>query len=372
MERSEIRYDTNLPGYDALASTQRISIDLDVIQPYLRPGSHRLYLENEVYDKYLHIHKVLVGNKGAEQLVGIGDELSDASLPRYLDAAAWAYAEAAMASDGTSLEAVQLVSKAESLWQRALFTHKDLVAGEYTGWFEEDRTMEHRMALNLAYTPLLKAILVGNVTKSVRQRTFADTLAIAQLAGVRLDLAGKESQPAAVSDYSGFLHECNALLALLYLDDPRYIPMPSSARADTGYYHRDQTHDVMVINQHYGHIKKIIPIEVKASASVRDKNRYKALIIRGKMHLSINNNRDARDMLDAFADVFDHSTDKAQQQKVDYASVTVRELLRLYQRGMGADTIAINSLTQFHDTEQVVRQYPELSKTPVFQKNKAG
>ncbi|MBC7459443.1 hypothetical protein H7200_01880 [Candidatus Saccharibacteria bacterium] len=362
MERTEILYATNLPGYDALTANVMTTVEPSTLIPYLCEQSYRQYLANETYDKYLHIHKVQVGDVGADQLISIGDTLSQESLPRYLDAAAWAYTEAALAQKGSAVANVALVSKAETLWQQALSTHKGLERGVNASWFDEDHTMNYRIALNLAYTPLIKSLLVGDTAASVRQRAFADTLAIAQLAGVHINLSKKENDYKAVSEYSGFLHECNALLALLYLNDPRYIPIPSSARADTGYYHRDQTHDIMVLNQHWGHIKKIIPIEVKASASLKDRNRYKALIIRGKMHLSVNGTNDARDTLGAFADVFDHSTNKTSQQKVDHAAVTVKELLRLYQLGMSAETVAVNSLTQFHDSEEVAAIYPELSK----------
>jgi len=371
MERSEIQYDTNLPGYDALTTVERTAIQHEAIEPYLKPKAYKLYLLNETYDKYLHIHKVLVGSKGAEQLIDIGDTLSHETMPRFLDAAAWAYAEAALVIEGSTVDAVNLVSRAEDLWVQSLSTHKDIESGEYADVYEYEYIDTYRTALNLAYAPVLKSMLVGNVTRSVRERVFADTLAIAQLAGIHLELAVKEDNYSAVSEYSGFIHECNALLALLYLDDPRYIPIPSSARADTGYYHPDQTHDITVINQHYGQIKKIIPIEVKAAASLQHKNRYKALIIRGKMHLGVNTGHDPREMLDAFAQVFDHTTDRVMQQNVDNAAVTVRELLRLYQQGISPESIAVNSLTQFHDTAHVEQRYPELSRSSQAKKKAA-
>jgi hypothetical protein len=367
MERSEIPYDTNLPGYDALTTRDQLPIADEVLEPYLIPHAYARYLENDAYNKYLHMHKVLVRTGGAEQLIGIGQLLEQEKIPRYLDAAGWAYAEAAMTNHTTTVEAVGLVIKAEELWEQALSGYRYLAKGDHAEWFTEDSSEPYRLALNLAYAPVLKSILVGNVTQSVRERAFADTLAIAQLAGIHLELAKKEGSKFVVSDYSGFIHECNALLALLYLNDPRYIPMPSSARADTGYYHREQTHDIVVINQHWGQIKKIIPIEVKAAASLSDRQRYKALILRGKMHLAVTGMlgcHDARNTLDAFASVFEHTKDKLAQQKVDHAATTVQKLLRLYQQGMDVDSVAVNSLTQFRETNVVEAAYPEFSKRP--------
>jgi hypothetical protein len=369
MERSEIHEMTNLPGFDALQRVaqqpvREIHISASVIDPYLVDFSHKVYLDNPAYDHYLRMHKVLVGSSGADQLIRVGQELEDEPLPRFLDAAGWAYAEAGLANDqAPTTERVQLVMKAEKLWEESLALYRDFEVSEYAEWFTED-SKPFRTALNLAYAPIMKSIIVGNVTDSVRERTFSDTLAIAQLATVHKKLAETAGNRTAVGDYSGFLYECNALLTLLYLDDPRYVPMPSFARSDTGYYYRDQTHDISIVQQHWGKIRKVIPVEIKEAAKAGDRRRYKALIIGGKLHLMGAGSETASTTLDAFASVFAHKADANEQHTIDQISVTVRELLRLYQQGMQPEMVAMNSLTRFYDTNEVVAVYPELSKRP--------
>ncbi len=245
------------------------------------------FAPNAQYAAYMNIHKVFVGRKGAQELVAIADSLKDEWLPDYLNAGGWAAAEAALVSgDRQAEDRMRLMEQAEDCWQRALSNQASLAeSGQYECLCEDSD--EFRLALNLAFTPLMKSIIAGDITEATRERTFADVLAIAQTSAVQLKLALQEKNFDAIADHLGFGYECNAHLALLYLNNPNYVPIPSTYRAGSGYEYRSQTHDITIINQNWGRINRFYPVEIKAAASVRDRKRYEALLVRGKMHLSV-------------------------------------------------------------------------------------
>lgn len=379
MERSEIRHEANLPGYDALRWARHLSSHTDVdtiIAPdqalrYEGHLTHRIYLENLIFDAYNKLPKVFDKGENASVLSDYAEQLSQESLPRFLDAAGWAYAESALTSvDSSTLDRMKMINAAENTWQRGLGNHLALEQSEHFERFKDD-SFPFRTALNLAFIPLMRAIVLGNVSDQVREQTFADTLSIGQIVAVQRNLAIRDNDHFASQDFVGLQHEINALLSMLYINDPRYIPLPSSSKADSGYYHPDQTHDLIVINQHWGKIKKVIPVEIKAHADLSRRKRFKALLIRGKMHLMPDGERDPYQTLQAFADVFDHSTDINSQKVVEDVSMTVQTLLRLYQQGVTTDLIAlsgIETVTKFHDSAHVTAQYPELSKEEGFEK----
>jgi len=356
-----------LPGSDALKIAPYFQphrpLPYRSMRRYYKEGGHRNYLDHEVYDHYLHMHKVVVGNAGAEELRSIGQQLENEELPTYLDAAGWAYAEAGLAAHAAStVERVELVEKAEKLWAHSLVNAIN-ISEAFGSEYRYDDNEGHRTALNLAYAPLIKSIIVGNVRPSVMQRTLLDTAEIAHDSRMSLDRAYKDGDIDAAAFHRGFLFEASALMALLYMDDPRYVPLPATARADSGYYHRDQTHDISVINQHWGEIKKVVPLEIKSKASPRDKRRYKALIIPGKLRLSVGS-VDSRDTADAFYNLMHGTASTEQVIAIEQLSTQLREMLRLYQQGISVEGLAMNSLTRFYDSSTVARYYPELTVHP--------
>jgi hypothetical protein len=190
-------------------------------------------------------------------------------------------------------------------------------------------------------------------------------LAIAQLSVVQGDLASRSGDIGGVADHRGFQYECNGLLSLLYLNNPNCIPTPSSARAGSGYDHRDQTHDISVIHQRWGKIHRVTPIEIKSAASLRDRQRYKALIVRGKMHLSVEGRYDPKETLNAFAEVYEGNPTPDAQKITLHASSTMHDLLVLYQKGNEIEDFKkIHSNTTFHNVEHVAKKYRELSPYP--------
>jgi hypothetical protein len=323
MERLHIPETADLFGHDVLAATRQS----------IPPRDEWSFAPNRAYDAYHRIHKVFVGEVGGQRLEEISNALSKEWMPRYLNAAGWAAAEAALVQDNTAtLHRMNLLDQAADCWQRALVAQEQLHQSEQHEWAREN-SAPYRYALNLAFVPLMKALSAGTITEATLERTFADTLAIAQTATIQRHLAHTEGNYDASGDLLGFGHECNALLTLLYMNDPRHIPLPSTARAGTGYEHSDQTHDITVINQHWGTILKVIPVEVKSRASRRDRRRYKALIVRGKLHLSIEGKYLPEHTHDAFANVYEGKGGASDYATIHHATTTMIELLRLYQQG---------------------------------------
>ncbi|MFZ1361241.1 MAG: hypothetical protein WAS27_04440 [Candidatus Saccharimonadales bacterium] len=340
----------SLPGFDTL---QRHNTSPD---PYIG------FSPNTAYADYMNIHKVFVGHSGGRRLIEIAKALQHEWLPDYLNAGGWAAAEAGLVCDNLdAVSRIDLLNTAEYCWETALTNQETLRHNTDHSYLNED-TDQFRIALNLAFAPIMKSIIVGDVTRTVRERTFADTLAIAQLNSIQLNLASKEGDIDAVGDHLGLSHECNALLTLLYLNDPNYIPIPSTYRAGSGYEYRSQTHDITVINQHWGTIQRILPAEIKAAASFRDKQRYKALIIRGKMHLAIPGQHHPLTTTDAFAQCFEGNPSDDAQAIVTHATTTVKHLFSLYQKGECPDEFKkIRTNTEFHTTDQLAAIYREFS-----------
>lgn len=364
MERPGFASAAKLPGFDtlqaALSEPSGAPIDHDAVQPYLHERAHYTYLGNNAFHRYLKMHKVLPGISGAKELQVLGRELEDEYMPTHANAAAWAYAEAGMIDTTLStVERVQLVSKAEDLWQRAIHTDIRLQASEYGEFFNEP-TEAYRHALPLIFSPLMKAVIIGNVTTPLLRQSLADTVSLATGVSGEIQRQAHDEDGYVRSTFVGLAHELNALATLLYMEDPRYIPLPSTARADTGYYHREQTHDIMILNQHWGTIRKAIPIEIKAKASSKDRRRYKSLIIRGKMHLAIES-ADPIETAASFGRLLDGTPTMQDAVGVERIATDVREMLRLYQQGITPESFALNSLTKFHRSASLAKAHPEIA-----------
>ena len=365
MERPGFALGVNLPGFDALQAaineTTAVPLDTEALAPFVaESATHRTYLENEAFDRYLRMHKVVPGISGAQELFALGEALEHTQLPVHIDAAAWAYAESGLVDTSlTTVERVRRVAKAETLWEKALRTELTLEESEYSDAFNEP-SAAYRYALPLVFTPLIKSVIVGNVTKNIRQQALTDTVAFASAAAHEIDRYDEAGRTHERSMFNGLLHELNALTTLLSIDDPRYVPLPSTARADTGYYHPAQTHDIMIINHHWGTMRKVIPIEIKAKASARDRRRYQSLIIRGKMHLATEST-DPRETAALFARVMSGEASSRDMVTAERIATDVRELLRLYQQGITPECLAVRSLTRFQQSASLARAHPEIT-----------
>lgn len=353
MERRHISPDSSpLPGYDALRSEQYF------VDRIASPDAYE-FSPKRAYHLYHRIHKVYVGPSGAKFLGDIHDALHDEQLPEYLDVAAWAAAEAALVDTSASTEArVGLIESAESCWSRALAAQEMLNHSDAPEYFKEADT-PYRIALNLAFAQLMKALVVGNVTPKIREQVFVDVMAIAGTATTQRVFAGQHMDRRTLSSLIGFEHECNALAGLLAMDDPRYIPLPSSARVGSGRDYPEQTHDMVVVNQHWGTILKTTPVEIKAHTSLHNLKRYDALIVRGKMHLATNGLHDPAHTREAFAAYYDGSDTRKQSAVVFQVVATMKDLLQGYARGNRKDTSS--RVTRYYDTSGLVDEHPEFS-----------
>lgn len=347
------------PGFEKARSSYVSDRELET---YVGERSDLIYLTNPSFHHYIKMHKVALGPSGSQELSSLADTLAQENMPRFIDAAASAYAEVGLFNAQLSaVERVKYTQKAEEQWWRASEAWQDISGRDPSGTIL-DAAEPHRFSLNVALIPMMKSFIAGNVTKDVLHSSLEKTVEIGGRIRQALSRAALEKNMDGVASYVGVLHEINALTSLMYLDDVRYMPLPATARADTGYYHREQTHDISIINHHWGEVRKVIPVEVKSKASLRDKRRYQALILRGKMHLTPHNVYDPRVTNSLYEKVLSGEASLAECATVEQMSTTVRELLRLYQQGVSAETVAMRSLTKFHDTAIVGKQYPELAK----------
>jgi hypothetical protein len=350
MERRHVSEAQMLPGYDALQ-----------FQRYFAGESPNTVDHTEVserFEDYNRIHKVYVGQSGARLLQEIHDELRIDESPKHLNAAGWCAAEAALVNESLpAVERMSLMRSAEDCWERAIVAQEETNAKLDSIDVEDDSVF--RVALNLAFTPLMKAMVAGNVTASIREQVFADVLALAQLAGIQRKLANRDGSLDAVGHLLGFEHECNAHLTLLHIDDPRYVPLPSSARGGSGTSYPEQTHDIVVVNQHWGKIRKVIPLEIKSKASLGDIKRYDALVVRGKMHLSITGRYSPEFTREAFAAYYDDTATRRDNLTVYQVTATIKELLKI--SPLGPIRNKHDSPTSYHDFSVLERSRPEFS-----------
>lgn len=299
--------------------------------PLRYSSNHWDYLQHPVYGRYQQMHKMFPGPKGAVELMQIADALSVETDSRFLSAAASAYVEAAIILDELPQDdRLALLENAEQHWCRALAGEGELKARapelvEYTS--------EYRLAMNLACLPMVQAMVQGDVTKEVIHASITNLLQIVDLSKLQMCLAQGEDNEVAIGEHLGLQHEINALVALLFPQDPKYIAIPSSDRAGSGYSYTEQTHDIVLISQHFGTVRNMIPIEIKAHASKRDRERYRALLIRGKMHLSLPGLYKPEYTTEAFERHLAGTATAADIELITAVESTVAELMSKYKQG---------------------------------------
>lgn len=313
------------------------------------------------YEQYLRIHKVFVGPQTANVLEAVHGQLSEESLPRYLTVAGWAAAEAALVQTAASSQRrLNLLDEAVDCWDRAARNQMLLNQGDRP--YMVEHSTPYRLAMDIATAPLLKGIVLGDVSDSIMDSVFNDCLeiAVANTAAYHDAVARRDHE--AIADHTGFGYECNALLALNRLKIKTWFAVPALARSDSGHHHPEQSHDLSIIRQKWGDIKSVIPVEIKSAANARAKRRYKSLLVRGKMHLSEPGKYLHTETLDAIEAVHTGEANKLQTKIADQASVKFLEMLRDYRSGQLLGNIATErSVTTFRDNSLVVANHPGLS-----------
>lgn len=322
---------------------------------------------NPAYNEYLKIHKVLVGPATATKLEHIYASLRDETLPRFLSVAGWAAAEAALAQpDKSATYRSGLLDETSKCWTTGLENQLQWEQSEQRSMTE--CSASYRYALDLAHLPLLQAMVSGNITDKVRQAVTLDVLNIAEANIIQLSLAKASGSDEAIGDHVGIGHECNALLAFHSLDSASLIAIPSSARADSGHHHPNQTHDLLVIQQKWGSIQDMTPIEVKSRVSQIDRHRYKALLVRGKMHLSVVGSYSPEHTLKAFSALFNGNQTRQEHFTTEYVRATMLDLYWNYKKGdMLSGFASDNSACRYRDASAVHAAYPEIAPNKINQ-----
>ena len=338
-------------GYELLSN--RIEA-IDPTQIILTP--------NPAYEQYLKMHKVFVGKRGAENLETIHSDLASETMPRYLCAAGWAAAEAAIVQkDRPTLDRLQLLDAATECWERAIEVQRKFNELDTNQSHLIEHSAPYRMAVDIAVTPLLRGLILGQITDDTCRAVFEDCINIAQANQVQLDLAARSGDTDAENDHLGFAHECNAMLSLNRMNSKSWFAIPAMARSDSGYYYPEQTHDLLVIRRRAGEIQSLVPVEVKAKASLRDRKRYLALLVRGKMHLCVEEMHRPRATLQAIAASYDGTATKHEQTVADTVSHRFMQMLNDYYEGeVLGNKVAGGELTVFHDKTLVAERHPGL------------
>lgn len=316
---------------------------------------------NDNYESYLKLQKVWLDAEGAEGLYRIHDSLKNETMPRYLSAAGWAAAEAAIVGAWPASQRLHLLRQGIICWEKAIETQ--LAFNKTDKPHLVEHSAPYRIALDLAVTPLLEGLILGHVTEEMCRNSYVDCLEVARANAEQLERAKADMDVERYADHVGFMHECNALLALNRVQSKDWFALPTIARADSGYYHPEQTHDLLVVRRRGGEIQSVVPVEVKAKASLRDRKRYLALIVRGKMHLC----DDKNDPLDTFHAIAAVETGTATTRQITIAhdvSQRVMNMIKDYYSGQELGGIATApTVTRFHDRSVVAERHPGLSIT---------
>ncbi len=341
---------------------------LDTVNNY----SVESFSPNTAFERYLKMHKVLLGKAGAEELCAIHQTLKSERMPRFLAVAGWSAIEASMVAEvGTQSERARILNEGAECLHETLRIERSAQRNNQELLAED--SAPNRTAFAIASIPLIEDMISGDITKQTRKKVFEDQLSIAQYTLLQSHLASKDGNREAVADYRGFGHECNAILALNRRLSATWFAMPSSYRSNTGYYHREQTHDISVINQRWGKIHSILPVEIKARTQTRDKRRYKALLVRGKMHLSPPNSHALQDTTQAIAAVYNQEASKEQQEIATTVTDTFEGMIRRYHDGHVLGEVASrNTATLFRDNDSVIRSFPGLAINPAVERNRAS
>jgi len=314
-----------------------------------------IFQPEAAYDEYLQMDKTLVDAKSVPNLLKTYDALKNAAFPKYLDAAGWAIAESSlMGTQYTVDERLAGLDRAVECWARAIEIQKVLnVHGE--GTFAE-HTRPLRLALNIAVMPLLSDVIKGDLREPTCRAVFAECLDIAKYNDIQRCEAAIRGDTYATLEHEGFGHECNGLLAVNRWFSSTKFAIPASARADSGQYLPRQTHDLIAFHQHWGVIRNAIPIEIKGFGSKGDHKRYRALLLRSKIHLSPHGGTPEQ-TLAAIDAVYRGEATAEQSDTAEAVSMQVFDMIRDYCAGRRLGEVAIRDTTSFRDNIHVVQKY---------------
>ncbi|HET8991415.1 MAG TPA: hypothetical protein VFN31_00060 [Candidatus Saccharimonadales bacterium] len=341
---AEVRISANdfaTPGYDTLVNPP--SPDMLTVSAEA----------NQFYQNYLKMHKVLVGKHGAARLETVHDNLAGESLPEYLAAAGSAVVEAAIVqSDRPTAYRLDLLEKGMDCWRRAISNQVSINASPEPDLASYEPP--HRVALDIAFLPLIKDMVFGEIRPETSDQVFRDCLNIAQHNAVMEHIMRVNGDSIGLATHIGLGFECNTLLAFNIRRSPTWFAMPSTVRADNGVYYRKQTHDLSIVHQKWGEIIDLMPIEVKARASSKDRSRYAALLVRGKLHLAVPGWHQPEQILDLFTKSEEGSITNDEQRLLSGIVDNLTGMVRSYYSSERTSiSPSVNTVTRFRDGSQV-------------------
>lgn len=273
-----------------------------------------------IYDQYIGMKKGLADPELAPQLQQIGDSLSGVNYPTILNVAGSAYAEAALVSSGPVAEKLQQLELAEKAWMNALILH-DKLHDTALDTLAHDVDAPYRYALSLATCPLLKAVAIGNVTKTIRTETYKNVLSIVGRVSDRInELHVNDGSLEERISLSGLMHEGCIMLAGLQDDDDTRITIPSNVRSGDGNHDPSETFDVGVLLLNGDQIRSCVPIEAKTNPTVNDYERYGALIVSRDDLVPKTSGKSEHFLVRAFSAVYHECATPAQVSFVEQAT----------------------------------------------------
>jgi hypothetical protein len=292
----------------------------------------------------------------APRLVHIYEQLAHEEMPRYLEVAGWSAAEAALVGKQyPQLQRLNLLDAAQNCWTRAAQAQHSI--NERPGQHRlAEYTKPLRMAFNVAMMPLLKSVVGGNVTERECRIAFENAMDIAMHNDWLRNQARERGDIAAMQDYDGFGHECNALLAINRRLSPTRFMIPSLGRSDSGQYLLNQTHDLMFVHQQWGEIRSVTPVEIKGRVSNGDRKRYRALLVRGIMNIC-HNVYSPSEVLGAIRDSYFDSSDETSTLIADSATNEIVAMLRDYCSAEKLRVGTHETVTKFRNGTRLYEKY---------------
>lgn len=291
---------------------------------------------NEAHDAYFRIHKRLVGPKTANRLSFLYSELSKQQDSKSMFEAGWAAAEAAIVGEGLNPDDQQyLIEAMKSCWEYALVLERERAASTYrvyeTG-YTPDRTGELRIATALAAYPVLSELSSGRPSKSAIKLYRSNLADVASIGLQELISSMQDGIEGRVGTYKGIANELIVLMLINRKESTRLLGIPSIARADSGKFYPEQTHDVQIIGMNGDKIVSIVPFEVKSRYRDRFSLRYDAALICGRDHLNIEKPIDVAELLALLIDDTEGSNNNSIDDYLDQKSSIIIHMLRHHKR----------------------------------------
>lgn len=317
--------------------------------------------DNEAFNSYIAIHKVFVGRHGANVLLGLLPQLQATQTPDHLMAAGWAAAEAGLILGAQDQEiSGDLFDTAHNAWLRAT-AHQRWIN------LQEDHPLvdfglEFRSAVDIAFLPVFRELSLGMIQNRTLRSVYTDVLNIAQVAGVRAHLAEQTEETKAVGEMRGVRYEINGLLGYNRKRSGEWFAVPALSRSDSGVYHSDQTHDMVVIHHNRGEITRVVPVEMKSYASRRQRARYSSLLVRSKLHLALPGREHPEQVLAALTADYEDRATEVDKELVAKVSQTLYDMVGSYLRGEPRnEPVGRHGPAWFRDKRHVTRRHPGLA-----------